>query len=227
MRRASTRHAEHSLFEATHGGDVACWPALEIETGSVLILGEDWEGHDGARTEWWRSYVGADRAEMLFEWMSARPGEWPLWGRLAILFGEMALRSLILAAAEREAEEAALAAERARLEEEDRTRRHRQIDLFILDEKRKRPGLSLQSGDERRPFFVMRFSEKWERERVLDWLRWERPRFAEFRDLCGSQGSVALERLIIAGMRETEARIKAAGLASGGRRPLRFWRGEP
>ncbi len=72
----------------------------------------------------------------------------------------------------------------------------------------------------------MRFSEKWERERVLDWLRWQKSRFIEFRDLLAAEGSAAVERTIIAGMRETEANIKARGLSTGGRRPLRFWRGE-
>ena len=176
--------------------------------------------------EAWRSYVGAERAKLVFDWMGGQPSQWPLWGRIAVLFGEAALRPLIVAAAEREAETTARDAEKARIRDEARIHRHGQVGLFILDAKGDRAGLSLKSGDESSSFFVMRFSEKWERERVLDWLRWQKDRFVAFRHIHESEGSVALERLIIAGMRETEARVKTQGLSSGGRRPLRFWRGE-
>lgn len=182
---------------------------------------------DRSHREVWRSYVGVERARSVLEWMSARPQEWVLWGRVATLFGEAALQSIIVEAAEREAEAVALEAENARLAEEERQLLSRKVELYILDPKGKRPGLSLESGHETKPFFVMRFSEKWERERVLDWLRWQKDRYLEFRELCEAEGQLALERVIIAGMRETEAQMKAQRRTSGGRRPLRFWRGEP
>ena len=191
------------------------------------MLSADPLDRDGARPlEAWRSYVGTERAKMVFAWMSEQPRQWPLWGRIAILFGEDALRPMIVAAAGQEADRAVRDAEKSRAAKEATVRRHGQVGLFILDAKGERAGLSLKSGDENSSFFVMRFSEKWERERVLDWLRWQKDFFVGFRDLHNTGGSVALERVIIAGMRETEARVKAQGLSSGGRRPLRFWRGE-
>ena len=224
--RANTGRARERLLEAPHG-DEPCWPAVEVGSGSVLLLGAEPIDRDGAEPlEVWRSYVGAVRAKMVFDWMVEQRSQWPLWGRIAILFGEAALGPMIVAAAEREADRSFREAEQARAAEEARIHRHGQVNLFILDARGDRAGLSLKSADESRAFFVMRFSEKWERERVLDWLRWQKDRFLAFRDMHDGDGSVALERLIIAGMRETEAQVKAQGLASGGRRPLRFWRGE-
>lgn len=224
--RARPSSGVASLVEAPHR-DEPCWPALQTDTGSVLLIAADPLDRNGTQHfEAWRSYVGADRATMVFDWMVGQPSQWPLWGRIAVLFGEAALHPLVITAAEREAALAVRETEQARLGEEARVQRHSQVDLFILDPKGNRAGLSLKSGDESSSFFVMRFSEKWERERVLDWLRWQMSQFVAFRDLHDSEGSVALERLIIAGMRETEAQVKARGLSSGGRRPLRFWRGE-
>ena len=226
MRRARISPDEAALVEAPHRGG-PCWPAVEVSTGSVLLIALDQLDRNGFQHfEAWRSYVGADRADMVFDWMVGQTSQWPLWGRIAVLFGEAALRPVITEAAERETHLAVQEAEEARLLEEARLQRHSQVELFILEGKGNRAGLSLKSGDEHSPFFVMRFSEKWERERVLDWLRWHKDRFVTFRDIHDSDGSVALERLIIAGMRETEAHIKAQGQSSGGRRPLRFWRGE-
>jgi len=223
---AEFRSTGAALLEA-HRSGASCWPAAEPEEGSVLLLAAaPITGRDRAYREVWRSYVGIERVRTVFEWMSARPEEWDLWGRVATLFGDSALHTIIVEAAEREAETAAIEAEEARLKEEERRLLSRKVELYILDPKAKRPGLSLESGHETKPFFVMRFSEKWERERVLDWLRWQKDRYLDFRDLCEAEGQLALERLIIAGMRETEAQMKAQRRTSGGRRPLRFWRGE-
>ncbi|MBM3929222.1 MAG: hypothetical protein FJ335_12325 [Sphingomonadales bacterium] len=100
-----------------------------------------------------------------------------MWARLAFLFGDQAVSAIVVEGARRDADEAAVQEETARLEAEERRRLHERIELFILDPKNQRPGLSLESGDEDKPFFVMRFSEKWERERVLDWMRWQSRRF--------------------------------------------------
>lgn len=221
-RRAADRGAV--LVEAPHLGE-SCWPALDVRASSVLLV-RPVPGHEGQRDAIWSVDVGPDRARLVFDWMAERAGQWPLWARLACLFGEQAVTTIVVNGAERDGEQAAARLEEARLREEDRRRLHQRVDLFVLDQKNKRPGVSLESADEGKPFFVMRFSEKWERERVLDWMRWQKPRFQEFRNLVEAEGAVALERVVIAGMRETEADVKRRGLGSGGRRPLRFWRGE-
>lgn len=211
------------LVEAADIG-AGCWPAFDAEGGSVLMVRP--ANADGRRDALWAAQLGSATAREVFEWMVACPDQWPLWARLACLFGDQAVSAIVIEGAERDAERAAVAKETARLKADERRRLREHVGLFVLDQKNKRPGLSLESGDKDKPFFVMRFSEKWERERVLDWMRWQQPRFREFRSVVESEGAVALERLVLAGMRETEAEVKRRGLGSGGRRPLRFWRGE-
>lgn len=225
--RTSHSIDEGSLLQAAHG-DEPYWPALEAPTGTILLVGRYPHQREADRIfVAGLAYAGLDRAGLVFDWICSQPAEWPLFARTAILFGEAALHAMVIEPAEQAAKQAAENAEKARLAEEARLERHSKVNLFVLDPRGGRAGLSLKSGDESDPFFIMRFSEKWERERVLDWLRWQKHRFLAFRDLHDSNGCAALERVIIAGMRETEAKVKAQGLASGGRRPLRFWRGEP
>lgn len=165
-------------------------------------------------------------ARALYRWMTSNPVSWSVWGRLSVRLGPEAASRLIMKAAaeheqdriEREREQRAVAKEQARLA--------RQIELFYYDPKKKAPSLGLKRGNENRPFFRMTFTEKWERDRVLDWLRNRREFFAEMEELWSEHGSLALERHILARMRETERDVKARGLSAGGRRPLRFWRGE-
>ena len=222
--RRRNRALAGDLIQPRMAGAV-CWPALDQDNGFILMLQGSPEFPDSF-VPLARLHVGGERARQIFDWMCAHSSDWPIWGRVAALFGEDALRPLVVIPADRDAEDAAFAAEEARMEQEEQARLRREINLFILDKKGRRPGLSRESADQSKPFFVMRFSEKWERERVLDWLRWQKSRFIEFRDLLAAEGSAAVERTIIAGMRETEANIKARGLSTGGRRPLRFWRGE-
>jgi hypothetical protein len=210
------------LIEADHLG-MAFWPAIDPAIGCVQLLRMM---PDGVPAAIWRRYAGEAEAHDIYYWMNVRPDHWHYWGRLVILFGDQTLEVVIVHESMLEAEIRAAEAEQERLEQDKRDRLHQKIELYIIDERYERPGLSLESGDETKPFFVMNFSEKWERERILDWMRWQRARFIEFRDLNGSKGAAALERAIIAGMRVTENDVKAKGLAAGGRRPLRFWRGE-
>ena len=207
-------------WPAFHEGSSTCDPFVQIRRRVPASLVES-----GFVVEWEHSDE-AERVRDVFDWISGRPQDCTLWARMARLFGPDAPSTTILVEAEREAEARAVAEEEARLAEERLQRQRLQIELFILDETGARPGLSLKSEDMKKPFWVMRLSERWERERILDWLRWQRGLFLEFRDLVESEGPIALERLVIAGMLEKEKDMKSRKLASGGRRPLRLWRGE-
>jgi hypothetical protein len=118
-------------------------------------------------------------------------------------------------------------------EEEDERRRLREeavaraalIDTFLVDAGGQF-GLDLRRFGAKAGFWRIMFREKWERERFRDWFRCQRPRFQEFATFLADHDAVALERLLLAEMLATERRIKAAGLGAGGRRPLRFWRGD-
>lgn len=70
------------------------------------------------------------------------------------------------------------------------------------------------------------FDEGWERDRVWDWLRWQTRRFEDIRLRIDGIGAAAVERELLHEMLVTENRVRKTGLGAGGRRPLRFWRGD-
>ncbi|MCD2323059.1 hypothetical protein LQ953_03405 [Sphingomonas sp. IC-56] len=201
------------------------FPALDHGAGSVTLRTA---GLDAQPDEMilWQHDGSPEENRLIYQWMCERPASWRLWARVAHLFDGQVLHVLIVVSVRAEAQVRADAEEQARAAAEERRILHDEIELFTLDRKGRKPGLSLESGDESEPFFVMRFTERWERDRVMDWLKWQEDRFHGFRDLVEREEALALERLILAGMRETEHDIKARGLSGGGRRPLRFWRGE-
>ncbi len=213
-----------SLFEAVGPGRF-CRVARGDEANAVELRVASDDGRGRIDVVWrWRG--AQDDADMVLEWMAERPEEWRLWLRLVQLFGSDALSELVVHAAIAAGHLRRVDAQRQREAEAERERLHGEVDLFVLDDRRKRPGLALESGDESEPFFTMRFSERWERDRVVDWLRWQTDSFVAFRAIVEEQGDVALERKILTSMREFEVASRKRGITSGGRRPLRFWRGE-
>lgn len=178
------------------------------------------------RVVWSHDAGDAAGARNVLAWLRGRPERWDYWGWLATSFGGEVLVLLIVEEVEdetrRQADEEALKLAKA----EKKLRMSRQIDIYLHDGKRCRPALSLESADQDKPFWKISFAERWERDRVYDWVRWQRERFLDWRDLVACGGMVALERLVMAGMRETERDVKARGLAHPSRRPLRFWAGE-
>lgn len=124
---------------------------------------------------------------------------------------------------EREQEEA-LEAQALRLQQEEDERATR-IESFLVDADGQF-GLDLRRPGAKKGFWRIMFREKWERERFRDWFRCQRDRFQDFAAFLEANDAIALERLLLREMLDAERRAKAAGIAAGGRRPLRFWRGE-
>jgi hypothetical protein len=174
----------------------------------------------------WRSEFDSGRGgACIFDWMLQRSADWSVWGRLTSLIGPS--RLLASAAAEvaelRRERMATLlevrsAAKAARKEE-------RTITCYVV-EKDGKFGINLTRGGHKRAFFVMWFRERWERERFRDWFRTQLHRSADFAAIHDQKGATALERMLLREMQDAEKRVKAAGLSAGGRRPLRFYRGE-
>ncbi|TCM07342.1 hypothetical protein [Sphingomonas sp. PP-CC-3G-468] len=87
--------------------------------------------------------------------------------------------------------------------------------------------ITLERGSPRNEkIWSITFDEAWERDRFWDWLGWQRNRFDEFAEYMLSGSRLELERQLLREMLATERDVKKQGLGSGGRRPLRFWRGE-
>jgi hypothetical protein len=75
-------------------------------------------------------------------------------------------------------------------------------------------------------FWSIAFDEAWERDRFWDWFSWQTERFQEFADHMKDGDRLDLERKLLKEMIVTEQAVKKQGPGAGGRRPLRFWRGE-
>ncbi|RUN78427.1 hypothetical protein EJC47_00695 [Sphingomonas sp. TF3] len=109
--------------------------------------------------------------------------------------------------------------------EEKRQRDHKVINLYALDTKRGHK-LELQRKSDGHAEWSVRYDRASERDRLCDWLRWQKERFGVFLDHAAEHGAEALTRLLIDEMFETESRIKKEGRGAGGMRPLRMWRGD-
>lgn len=173
---------------------------------------------------WSRSFDDADAARLLEAWLTSEAPRLTEFGRIASILGAATLDRLIDG---RRDAEAAKAKERRRAAREAEKRAHaiwllrREVgcDVAVLD---------LRQGDEpAKPFLRLKFDHAWERDRVWDWASFQKHRWHDWKAHCDEHGAASTERLILAGMLETERAVKKAGLGSGGRRPLRFWRGDP
>lgn len=141
--------------------------------------------------------------------------------RVVLAFGaadmdEAVDKLLIRARADRE--------ERAR-EAEQEARDYTIIKLFTRDGK----GLyrlDLERRSRNEPDWSVAYNRAIERDRLRDWLRWQKERFSEFLDYAAQHGNEALTRILTDEMFATERRVKKEGRGAGGMRPLRMWRGD-
>lgn len=174
---------------------------------------------------WTRTLRHRRHAASLFAWMLEKRGQWLLWGRL----GEVVGPDRLLAMAASEISEFRGSQARDLLKKRAKAckakARALKIYSFLVDHHGEF-GIDLRRGGEDKGFFVMWFRQNWERERFRDWWRPQAHRFPDFAAFFEEHGGRALERKLLAEMQETEKRLKLAGLSSGGRRPLRFWRGD-
>lgn len=175
----------------------------------------------GARTLWTRHFGDlADRDAVLdcFRSGSLDP---VFYGRVTMIFGPAAITIAVDRVLDRarEARRAEAAAEALR------RRDHHIINLYARNTKR---GYKLELERKRvgDPEWSVSYDRASERDRLCDWLRWQKPRFGAFLDHASRHGAEALTRLLIDEMFETERRIKKEGRGAGGLRPLRMWRGD-
>ncbi|TCM07366.1 hypothetical protein [Sphingomonas sp. PP-CC-3G-468] len=159
-----------------------------------------------------------DDARERYAWMLTRPERWAVWARLAPLVGPEMLTLMMEHEQDRDARRAAeLQADVDRLAREARTITARSTEVLG------RPCVTLRRGSEREPFLTVPFDDPVERDRLWDWVRWQTHRYRGWRILWDDKGPVALRRLIVRSMFRDEERVRNAGLASAGRRPLRLW----
>lgn len=169
---------------------------------------------------WRRAFSKKQDAQSRFQWMLARQDRWAIWARLARVIGPEDLETMMAAEAAADAE----AAEKARQRAHDEALDLATIYMEAVEQDRSFQ-ITMQRGRRGEPFFRMRFAKEAEQDRVWDWVRWSGHAYHRWAEIFDRKGHLALEKVILEDMLKEEHRVKAAGLSAGGRRPLRFWRG--
>lgn len=177
------------------------------------------------RTLWSRTFDSEPHAVSYSTWMSSEAHNWTYWGQFCLAFGPEPLFAVI------DAEVTEFRNREFEKEEQRLVKAERQRELAsVIDsyaiERDGQFGLTLQRGNAKKPFFAIMFRERWERERFRDWFRHQFRHFARYAELLDAGTSLELERHLLAEMLKAENEVKKAGLSAGGRRPLRFYRGD-
>lgn len=142
-------------------------------------------------------------------------------GRLTMIFGRVEMDRIANKIVTDAKNARHAAAEKAAAEARD----HKIVNLFKRDTKRGYV-LELQRESRATADWKVVYDRASERDRLCDWLRWQKPRFLEFLDHAVKHGDEALIRRVTDEMFEVERRVKKEGLGAGGMRPLRMWRGD-
>lgn len=178
-------------------------------------------GLNSARTVWTRHFGDLADRDAVLERFQTGALDLMFVARVTQIFGPAA----ITAAVDRAVENARTIRREQATAEAQRRRDQKIIGLYARDTKRGYK-LELQRKSDNQPEWSVRYDRASERDRLCDWLRWQKPRFAAFLNHAAEHGPEALTRLLIDEMFETERRIKKEGRGAGGMRPLRMWRGD-
>ncbi len=111
----------------------------------------------------------------------------------------------------------------------DLARRSAELDRTIVVRKaggKAQPRVEFRRGGSTDAFWSIRFGEEWERERFLDWFKWQHHRLDEFAAHLDANDPASLRSLLLREMIETEQLARRNKLTTSGRRPLRLWCGE-
>lgn len=218
--------SEGEADAATRDYSIAFLPTLGTDRPVVTFVRRIRTGDQIAETVLWqKEFATLLDARRSFEWLNERSSDWTLWGRHSEQFGPDAILSALgtSMAADRASRAARLVEDRRKARKK---REKAKMICSYLVERDERYGLDLRRGDSKRGFFEILFRERWERERFRDWFRCQSHRFTEFAVIFEEKGPLELERALLREMLATERRVKAAGESAGGRRPLRFYRGD-
>lgn len=232
---ASAEIANRETWPQTDGIQPEIVVRLDLVGDVVrLIRAIECGGESVVEVEAWRSsHESLEQAADTYEALSSREDEFAYLSVGALVFGPewvtqattgMVEKFIWQRNQERERVARELEKERVRLEEEQEA--ETSISVYFR-EKKGAYLLTLERGsNEAEPVWSISFEESWERDRFWDWLGWQNERFEEFAEFMRDGSRLDLERRLLREMLVTEQSVKKQGLGSGGRRPLRFWRGE-
>lgn len=202
---------------------IACG-AFSVETDvsdtHVMCLLTSATGTGGSGILWTRHFGDSADRDAVLERFHTGTLDIIFLGRVTMIFGPAA----ITAAVDRVVERARKVRAAQAAAEAQRRSDFRQINLYARNTKRGNM-LELQRKSSDDAEWSVRYDRAIERDRLCDWMRWQKPRFTDFLDYAAANGAEALTRLLTDEMFEAERRIKKEGRGAGGTRPLRMWRG--
>lgn len=175
----------------------------------------------GSRALWTRHFGDLADRDAVLERFGSGALDLNFHGRVTMIFGPAAITTAV----DRIVESVRRVRQAQAEVEEKRQRDRHVINLYAPDTKRGYK-LELQRKGENDADWSVRYDRASERDRLCDWLRWQKPRFAKFLDDAAEHGLEVLTRMLIDEMFATERRVKKEGRGAGGLRPLRMWRGD-
>lgn len=237
------RHARSQPNSSTEalgwlvGADASSAPvaslAIEVEGTTVRIVRRIscGEAMVAQQIGWSMDCGDAARCRDVHEAVLERSEDVAFWFTGAIAFGRDwadtrigAVVACFLQKRMAEAEADERARSKARLDAIEKAEQHK-IGIYFL-ERKGRYLIALQRRGPNMPeLWTIAFDESWERDRFLDWFRWQKERFETLVASVGTIPATDLERDLLEEMLRTEQAVRKAGLGAGGRRPLRFWKG--
>ena len=190
----------------------------EVTTPSVMYL---MTGTGGPRPLWTRHFGDLTDRDAVLKRFQAGSLDLTFLGRVTMIFGPTAITAAVdrVVTSERKIRNEQAEAEAKRQRDRD------VINLYAPDSQRGYK-LELQRKSDGDAEWSVRYDRASERDRLCDWLRWQKSRFDEFLEYAAKHGSEALTRMFVDEMFETERRVKKQGRGAGGLRPLRMWRGD-
>lgn len=191
----------------------------DVKHGAMLLF--ERPGTTTAVVLWSSLFESRVERDAIIAAAKEQPARLEFWGRLVLALGREPLDPIIEAIAAKARAEAIEDAERRR----EKAAARRQINLYMR-ERKGRFYLDLERASENSPEWSIRFDGRSERDRMCDWLRWQKAHFRDYLVYAAENGDHALEKRLIDEMFETEVRLKKEGRVAGGLRPLRMWRGE-
>ena len=197
--------------------------ALEADArkATILHLMFALPDHRAPKALWTRKFESAPDVQAVFDAISSGSVDLMFFGHLTLILGAADLDGIVDRIVKDARDE-----RRARAEEAAEYARERDTVELLKAQKRRGYALELCRKSETVADWEVVYDRAAERDRLCDWLRWQRARFLQFLEFAAEHGNEALTRLLTDEMFETERGVKKQGRGAGGVRPLRMWRGD-
>lgn len=207
---------------AAHASDAPFALEADAQEATILHLTFSLPDPRAPKTLWTRKLKSDADVQAVFAAVSSGSVDLMFFGHLTLTLGSADLDGIVDRIVKDARDE-----RRTQKEEAAEYARERETVELLRAKKRRGYSLELCRKSETVADWEVVYDRAAERDRLCDWLRWQRARFLQFLEFAAEHGDEALTRRLTDEMFEAERRVKKQGRGAGGLRPLRMWRGEP